>query len=331
MLMRARGPQQGRPTLARRSQPNNQPEVLRESLVELLTNFATELQKSDVRAKVMALIPAFRTLRDLGSSLMPTVASASARDRIIAYLQKYPRTIIAGEELMVVSGISDWPRRVRELRVQCGWWIYSGVTFKQMAQEAPDDTVGMKDLLGVDASKVKPDQYVLMKVDQDRDAAHRWNMLNEIRKRKTSPKEKIIDYFRKNVGKEISGEELSYLAKGAGDWPRRVRELRTEEGWPIATRNSGRMELAMGVYVLEEDRQAYEHDRTIPDNVRVAVLQRDGFKCTKCGWSRSMLSPDDPRKMLELHHVVHHKHRGENTLENLTTLCNVDHDLMHRH
>jgi 5-methylcytosine-specific restriction endonuclease McrA len=96
------------------------------------------------------------------------------------------------------------------------------------------------------------------------------------------------------------------------------------------TKNSGRQDLEVGVYVLEEDRQTYEHDRKIPDPVRVAVLQRDGFKCVQCGWNRSMLSPEDPRKMLELHHVKHHIHKGENTAENLITLCNVHHDEEHR-
>jgi 5-methylcytosine-specific restriction endonuclease McrA len=43
-----------------------------------------------------------------------------------------------------------------------------------------------------------------------------------------------------------------------------------------------------------------------------------------------MLSRDDPRKMLELHHKQHHKNRGENTIENLETLCNVHHDQRHR-
>ena len=110
-----------------------------------------------------------------------------------------------------------------------------------------------------------------------------------------------------------------------------MRELRTEKGWPIVTKNSGRKDLAIGVYVLEQDRQTYEHDRTIPDPVRVAVLKRDGFKCVRCGWNRLMLSPDDPRKMLELHHVKHHKDKGANTADNLITLCNVDHDQEHRH
>jgi hypothetical protein len=169
-----------------------------------------------------------------------------------------------------------------------------------------------------------------MRAEQDRHAAHRWNVLNEVRRKKASVMDKIIEYFRKNVGEEITGEELKYLAKDKKEWARRVRELRTEHGWPIVTKNSGRDDLPIGEYVLEEDRQTYEHDRDIPDAVRLEVLQRDGFKCVECGWSRAMKSPDDPRKMLELHQRRHHKDKGENTVENLVTLCNVHHDDRHR-
>jgi hypothetical protein len=320
----------------RRSRPEDEPEALRQSLVELLTNFAEELRKKDLRAKVIALIPAFHKLRDLGSSLIPKNEASSARERIIAYFLRYPRTVIIGDELMVVSGIAEWARRVRELRVQFGWAIYSGVTFSDMADDAraaedEQETAALEKALGIHPSKIKPDQYVLMREEQDRHAAHRWNVINEVRRKKVSVTDKIIDYFRKNVGEEITGEELKYLAKDKKEWARRVRELRTQQGWPIVTKNSGREDLAIGVYVLEEDRQTYEHDRQIPDLVRVEVLQRDGFKCVRCGWNRSMLSPDDPRKMLELHHVRYHKDRGENTVDNLITLCNVHHDDEHRH
>jgi hypothetical protein len=321
--------------LARRSRPENEPEAIRKSLVDLLTNFAAELKKSDLRAKVIALIPAFHKLRDLGSSLIPKNEASSARERIIAYFKRYPRTVINGDELMVVSGIAEWARRVRELRVQFGWSIYSGVTFHDMAEAASavedaEETASLKAALGIDPAKIKPDQYVLMREEQDRHAAYRWNALNEVRRKKVSVTDKIIEYFRQNVGEEITGEELKYLAKDKKEWARRVRELRTEQGWPIVTKNSGREDLAIGVYVLEEDRQTYEHDRAIPDPVRVAVLQRDSFKCVRCGWNRSLLSPDDPRKMLELHHVRHHKDKGENTVDNLVTLCNVHHDEEHR-
>ena len=103
-----------------------------------------------------------------------------------------------------------------------------------------------------------------------------------------------------------------------------------EDGWPIVTRSSGREDLPIGVYMLEENRQSEEHDRAIPDAVRVAVLHRDGFRCVECGWSRADLAPGDPRKMLELHHRQHHKDKGANTAANLVTLCNVHHHEVHR-
>lgn len=313
----------------RRSQPNDEPERLRGELVSLLTNFASELKRSDLRSKVIALIPAFHKLRDLGSSLIPRSDAASGRDRILAYLRRYPSQVIDGDELMVVSGIGEWARRLRELRVQYGWWIYSGVTFAQIAEDA--EAAGNNlELASVNQMHIRPDQYVLMRAEEDRDAAYRWNVLNEVRRKKASVTDKILEYLRRNVGKQITGEELKYLAKDKKEWARRVRELRTEAGWPIVTKNSGREDLAVGVYLLEEDRQAEEHDRHIPDAVRVAVLERDNFSCVKCGWSRQLLSHDDPRKFLELHHIIQHKDKGENSIENLVTLCNVHHDEVHR-
>jgi hypothetical protein len=318
--------------LVRRSQPNGDPELLRQQLVGLLTTFAEELPKTELRPKVIALVPAFHKLRDLGSSLMSVADGRAAMDRVIAYFKRYPKTILDGDELMVVSGIGEWARRLRQLRKESGWWIYSGVTFKQMSEDedAMADAEDVKQLLAVDPAKIRPDQYVLMRVDPDRDAAYRWHKLNQIRKRNASVKDKILEYFRLNVGQQITGEELKYLARDKKEWARRSRELRTEEGWPISTKSSGRPELPVGVYVLEEDRQSEPHDRGIPDPVRVEVLRRDGFKCVECGWTRDMLSAEDPRKMLELHHIQHHKDKGPNTAENLITLCNVHHDEVHR-
>jgi hypothetical protein len=321
--------------LPRRSKPDSEPESIRSSLVDLLTNFTSELAGSDLRAKVIALVPAFHKLRDLGSSLIPRSEAANTYARITAYLLRYQGQVIDGDELMVVAGIAEWARRVRELRVQFGWAIYTGVTFHHMADAAKaagDDAelTALRQLLGMDPAAVKPEQYVLVRPGQDRRASHRWNVLNQVRRKKSSVSDKIIEYFRLNVGEQITGEELKYLAKDKKEWARRVRELRTEQGWPIVTRNSGREDLPIGVYLLEEDRQALEHDRLIPDAVRIAVLERDGFKCVRCGWNRALLSPEDPRKNLELHHRQHHKDKGDNTVGNLITLCNVHHDDEHR-
>lgn len=321
--------------MARRPKPHSDAAAHLQDLQRLLADYADELKRPDLRERVRALVPSFAKLRELGISLMSEHTRNSARDRILAYFLRYPRTVIDGDELMVVSGISDWARRVRELRTEYGWLINSGTTFKDLAVDTADaDGVAslaeLEMALGRDPRSLHPEQYVLVSEVQDRDAAFRWKILNDIRKKKISVKDKILEYFLANTGKPIIGEELRYLAADRQEWPRRARELRTEEGWAVSTRMSGRPDLPVGVYVLEHDRQAEAHDRKIKDPVRVEVLKRDGFACRVCGWKRSMASPDDPRRFLELHHIVEHKDGGVNLAGNLVTLCNVDHDQVHR-
>lgn len=298
-------------------------EAIRAKLVDLLVNFKKELQSPNLRAKVQALIPAYHLLRDLGSSLIPREQAASARNRILFYLRKYPRAIVKGDELMVVAGIGDWPRRVRELRVEFGWSIVNGVTAKEMHSE------GEFPLESIDASTLGPDDYILLDSNEDREAAHRWNMANEIRRQKLSVRDKILAFLRRNVGRPVTGEELRYVANNRSEWARRVRELRTEQGWPVATKNTGRPDLSIGAYVLELDRQSPAHDRAIPDSVRREVLRRDNYRCRECGWHHKLWNPSDPRH-LELHHVTHHAKGGENVAGNLKTLCNICHDEIHR-
>ncbi len=314
--------------MPRRSRPSENPEKLRDELVTLLNNFSS-LRTSELRIRVLALVPAFHKLRDLGSSMMPIGTPENAKDRVLAYFQLYPQKVIHGDELMVISGIGEWSRRLRELRKQDGWWIYSGNTFADIreAAKAARDTL---ELAEIEVLDIRPEQYVLTRNEQDREAAHRWHILNGIRKREGSVTTKILEYLRANAGKEVTGEELRYLARDKSEWARRVRELRTEAGWPIATKSSGLPELRIGVYVLERDQQSEEHDRHIPDPIRVKVLVRDNFSCVECGWNRSMVSPEDPRRFLELHHLAQHKNKGQNTVENLITLCNVHHDGRHR-
>lgn len=307
--------------MARRSR-QSVPEHIRQELVSLLQDFESKLVSDDLREQVLNLIPAYRLINDLGSSLIPEDIPAS-RDRILYYLKKYPLTVIDGEELMVVAGISEWARRVRELRVQFGWPIITGVSASDMAKE------GELNIEGMDVLHMALDDYMLLSEEPDREAAHRWNVANDIRKEKgISVKEKLLKFLRSNIGKPVTGEELRYVAKGHTEWARRVRELRTEEGWPVVTKQTGMPELPVGTYVLELDRQAPSHDRTISDSVRGKVLRRDEFNCQECGWSIDEYNRADPR-ILELHHKKHHVKGGENTEENLITLCNICHDLLH--
>lgn len=308
--------------MARRSKVNN-PEEIREELVELLQNFKTHLAKSDLRAQVLELVPAHLMLRDLGSSLQGVEAQTSARERILLYFKKYVGEVICGDELMVVAGISEYARRIRELRVQFGWKIVSGVTLSEMS----DDGERLEAM-----PTLKPDEYMLMSLEQDKHAAFRWHVANEIRKNKDlSVRDKILLFLRKNTGEIVSGEELRYVADRKSEWARRTRELRTELGWPIATKANGRPDLPIGTYVLEDDRQLPQHDRAIKDDVRRSVLMRDKYTCQMigCAWHHDLWNPSDPRH-LEVHHIMHHKDGGSNLADNLITYCNICHDKVHR-
>lgn len=309
--------------MPRRSSPGDPDQLLAE-LKRLLFDFEAALSSDNLRTKVRALVPAVHTLRDLGSSLIPSELAQSARERILAYLRKYPNRVIDGDELMVVAGIGEWARRVRELRVQFGWKIASGYTIQEMLAE--EETNG--ELEELELSRTRPDDYILLSEKQDLEAAYRWNIANTIRKRDASVKDKILEYFRANIGKKVMNEELRYVAGNKTEWARRVRELRTEEGWPIFTKQTGRPDLDVGEYVLEAGRQSFVHDRNIPDPVRREVLKRDEYRCSNCGWSQEEWSTADPR-FLELHHLRPHVAGGENLPENLATLCNVCHDQMH--
>lgn len=299
------------------------PETIRAELTRLLGDFEHQLKRDDLREKVLAIVQAFHLLRDLGSSLIVGQKASAARDRILAYFRKYPFVVIHGDELMVVSGIQDWPRRIRELRKEYGWAIASGVTLREMFDE------NEVSLAQVNFRELKPEEYILLNSEQDREAALRWRIANDIRKKNLGVRQKILEFFRENVRRAVTGEELRYVANNRTEWARRVRELRTEQGWPIATRNTGRPDLAIGVYILEQDRQSPSHDRSIPDIVRRAVLVRDNYRCTQCGWTHRQWNPSDPRH-LEIHHIRPHVKGGVNKEENLSTLCTICHDAIHR-
>jgi 5-methylcytosine-specific restriction endonuclease McrA len=55
------------------------------------------------------------------------------------------------------------------------------------------------------------------------------------------------------------------------------------------------------------------------NKLSLQVLNRDGYKCRNCGF----------RNTLCLHHLIYRSHGGEDTMENLITLCNFCHKSHH--
>jgi len=296
-------------------------EILSE-LMTLLKAFESFSAETELRQRVRALVPVYNKFQLLGPSLLPDELRRSGRNRILHYFLEYPKTVLPGDELAVVGGIGEWARRIRELRVQYGWTIASGEMAKAMAAEEE------LDLPGIDVATMRVDDYILLTEEQDKEAAYRWNVAKEIRQGKGGAKEKILAYLQRNAGVPVSGEELRYVAKDATEWARRTRELRTEEGWPVVTRMTGRPDFKVGMYMLEQNRQSPPHDRKIPDPLRRKVLNRDKYRCVRCGWSHELYNRSDPRH-LEPHHIRKHAKGGENVEENLITLCTVCHDEWH--
>lgn len=302
-------------------EPETKYEELRQQLSSLLAGLSP-MTGPDVRTYVLELVPVHFLLRALGVSLFPDQSEDAARDRILSYMKRYPQVVISGEEILVVAGIQEWARRLRELKTQSGWKILSGLAIDQMAKVK--DNVDVLDL-----PKMKPGEYVLVDPTPDLEAAHRWHTANSIRRREgASVLDKIREYLLANVGKQVSGEELRYVANDKSEWARRVRELRTEHGWQVVTKSTGRPDLPVGIYVMATDRQSPPHDRAIADRDRRAVLMRDEYTCQSCGWNRSKWDPADPRS-LEVHHIEHHAKGGSNEPANLRTLCNICHDEVH--
>jgi len=76
------------------------------------------------------------------------------------------------------------------------------------------------------------------------------------------------------------------------------------------------------------DRVAEPHDRHVSEEVQRNVYSRDNNTCRICGWNFDRWSSEDPR-FLELHHLEHHQHGGENIEQNLIVACNKCHDQIH--
>jgi hypothetical protein len=178
---------------------------------------------------------------------------------------------------------------------------------------------------------LRTDDYLLISPECDREAAHRWKVANRIRRRKgASVTVKIREFLLENIGRPVTGEELRYVAGDKTEWARRTRELRTEQGWDIATNMTERPDLPMGTYVLQSGEQAPPHDRRISDKTRIEVLKRDSYSCRYVGCDFDARNPPPgPRRRLELHHVKMHASRGSNNADNLVALCNVHHDAVH--
>lgn len=285
-------------------------------LNDKLKSFKVESGNLSLREKVLRLVEINYKAKCLGVSAVVShgLSEKAAIERIKVYFQQNIGLVIKGEELEVVSGISEYARRIRQLRVEHGIKIISGASLT--------DNIDLK---------MKPDEYFLADPKPDIDMARRWHVANRIRKQSGGAKSRILAFFKENVQKVLTNEELSYVSGNRKEFARRIRELRTEDGYAIATIFTGRPDLNSGEYVLlSADRVAVQHDRRIPTEIQRQVYERDFNTCRNplCRWNQLLWTRQYPR-ILELHHIEHHAAGGLNNVENLIVLCNVCHDEVH--
>ena len=141
---------------------------------------------------------------------------------------------------------------------------------------------------------------------------------------KTSAKEKIRQFLRPRVGEVVTATQLSeVVGSGVTEWARRVRELRSEEGWKISSHND-RDDLKPGEYILEEDPPAigdYQFSSPISNRLRAEILERNGYTCQMCGIGAGDIMDDGRKARLHIGHILDKHHGGTKHPTNLRTLC----------
>lgn len=235
--------------VARRSMTGD-PEELRLKLVKLLDELPDQLQNGTVGEQVCGLVEVNLHLRALGASIGASLAphdADSGRARLLAYLRNQSGRIVHTDELLIVAGISDYARRIRELRANYGWPIISGMAVRDMRNDAgvPRGHDRRQQI-----GKMAPDEYLLIEDVCDPDAVRRWQEAPKIRDDAPDIKAAILAYLRRAPGKRVTAEELRYVAGNSGTWPSAVRSL-CGEGWAIASKGNNNPNMPWGVFTLE--------------------------------------------------------------------------------
>jgi biotin operon repressor len=232
--------------------------------------------------------------------------SEGGKAQILAYLKHRVGQPVYGDELAAASGIGEWARRVRELRVQDGY----------------------------DITELGNSIYQLNSPIPDLPRAKQWHTANEIRRRLGSARSRIEAFLEANVGDVVTRDQIDYVA-GIKEGSRRIREVRDEAGWPINS-HIDEEGLDPGEYRLLSTAPADRRDasqREYPEDLRQRVFERDHYTCQVCGRNREKaLAAGGTRFYLEVHHKVAMADdvaslpvAERHDIDNLVTLCHSDH------
>jgi len=242
-------------------------------------------------------------MRDAVSKVHRSYGIKSAQDAILQYLRNHVGVAVSADALAGVAGISEWARRIRELRVEFGWPIESGINREDLPY----------------------DHYRLIADEPDTDLADRWRVAKTARNLqkegggKASGKDRLLYYLKQISPRPADKEQLAYVAK-INEWPRRLRELE-EEGWQILS-NVDDPSLPPGSYRLPTLTRRPPRVRQAI-KLRYQILERDKRTCQDCG------ARPGEGVALQVHHILPVHQGGNNDESNLVTLCSNCHGGRH--
>lgn len=133
----------------------------------------------------------------------------------------------------------------------------------------------------------------------------------------------IRAFLKKNVGKVVTTEQIRHASGNQGQYARRLRELRDEDGWPIQSHKDA-SDLKSTEYRLQyvpDKNRPVEFSRRISYALRHQALERNGFTCQKCGAGAGDTDENGKNVHLQVHHITAKSEGGEDKLSNLETLC----------
>lgn len=138
-----------------------------------------------------------------------------------------------------------------------------------------------------------------------------------------SARDRIRSYFEANVGKILTTHQLREIG-GISEYARRIRELRDQEGMQIKS-HVDRHDLKPGEYILETLTRLPALERGMPPQLRIRILERNGYTCQLCGAGPGDPDPFNPNRRIRLHidHVIPLSHGGSDDELNLRVLCSA--------
>lgn len=263
--------------------------------VEKLASLVGAVARQERRTEVADAAAALRlaVVRVYGSIAVPR--PGGAQRAILEHLKSNLGEWIPGEELAAVSGIGEWARRIRELRVEQGYDI-----------------------------EEERRHYRLRQLEPDLGRRVRWETVTAVRESGGEPVDRVRALLEQLVGEVVTVEELGRAARSR-DGARLARLLRAEEEMPIEMSGDAD-DLAPGEFRLVSTREAYllpPSQSLFSEELRARVFGRDRHTCSACRRDRRTASPspDHPFYLLVRHVTASADDLAELPIEQLANLA----------